>query len=78
MYIEDVLEKLEFGMTKEEVIEIINQDYTNEIMRMSWHPPHAGPKSKVAAYFYKGKLIRISWLKLLGLTKYVTVYGRSQ
>ncbi|MDO8748984.1 MAG: hypothetical protein Q7J72_07735 [Candidatus Omnitrophota bacterium] len=76
-YIDEVLSKLYFGMTKVEVAEVINQPYSNEIMRMSWHPPHAGNNSRIQAYFYKNKLFKISWLKMTGFMKLSVIYEKS-
>lgn len=75
-YIDEILSKLSLGMTKQEVAEIIKQPYSNEIMRMSWHPPHAGNRSRVQAYFYKNRLIKITWIKIIGM-KFSVIYEKT-
>lgn len=75
-YIDEVLSELDFGLTKQEVAQIIKQPYLNEIMRMSWHPPRAGAKSRVQAYFYKGKLFKVTWIKIIGFMKFSVIYEK--
>ena len=75
-YIENTLEKIELGMSKEEVVAVINQDYSDGIMRMSWYPPHVRIESRVTAYFYQNKLTKIIWLKFSGFMSYATIYEK--
>lgn len=75
-YIEECLSKLDCGMSKEQVTQVINQRYSNEIMRMSWYPSHAGNRSRVQAYFHQDRLFKVTWIKMSGFMGFAVIYEK--
>jgi hypothetical protein len=57
------LDKVQKGMTENEVVELLGPDYYIKPWMRIWHPPGSGA-SQVRVYFWNSKVIDVRWMKL--------------